>query len=304
MFLHTINNAIYAHVKPSFMTFNLTIFRMDGTFNYEVNTHAHYTKTRAPKDVSSLNISKKQVRNPLGIVALFISLIYGFASLLLGSSAEKLESIERWPIILFIVIFPFSVLYVFYKLVTEHHGKLYSPGDYKADDSFLKTHTVQELEAKLEEEVDEVVALESTNLSLYEADDIRKNIKNKISKAENFVIKEVEKELGIKPKTGIKISQDLYVFDAGYITPKISATMLEVKYYSSAVIHLKTINEFLQRAKLTDDYMSFKTNFIVALVIESDSDSFNMVINKWKNIIKNSGLDIEVRTYIGSKIQA
>lgn len=35
----------------------------------------------------------------------------------------------------------FSYFYfnVFYKLVTEHHGKLYAPGDFKDDGGFLKT---------------------------------------------------------------------------------------------------------------------------------------------------------------------
>ncbi|WP_052956272.1 hypothetical protein [Photobacterium angustum] len=58
--------------------------------------------------------TKDFARNPLGIVALFISLIYGFASLLLGTAADKLESLERWPLLIFIVAFPFSVLWVFF----------------------------------------------------------------------------------------------------------------------------------------------------------------------------------------------
>ena len=83
--------------------------------------------------------AKDLARNPLGIIALFISLIYGFASLLLNSSADKLTEAERWPLILFIVGFPILVLGAFYKLVTDHHGKLYAPGDFKDDRSFLRT---------------------------------------------------------------------------------------------------------------------------------------------------------------------
>jgi hypothetical protein len=251
-----------------------------------------------------LKISKDHVRNPLGVVALFISLIYGFASLLLGSSADKLESVERWPIIIFIVIFPFSVLYVFYKLVTEHHGKLYSPADYKTDDSFLKTLTAQELAAKLEEDVNEVVAIESTNINQNKVSDVREVIKQRIIKVENFVIGEIQKELGIKPRMGINVSPERYVFDAGYINQGALATMLDVKYYSRAVVNFKTINEFLQRAKLTADYMSYNTKFIVALVIDTDSESFNKVIEAWESSIQNSELNIEIRTYIGSQVLA
>lgn len=64
--------------------------------------------------------AKDLARNPLGIIALFISLIYGFANLLLGVAAEKLTVAERWPLILFIVIFPILVLVAFYKLVPDY----------------------------------------------------------------------------------------------------------------------------------------------------------------------------------------
>ena len=49
-----------------------------------------------------VNNAKELARNPLGIIALFISLIYGFASLLLNSSADKLTEVERSPLIAFI----------------------------------------------------------------------------------------------------------------------------------------------------------------------------------------------------------
>lgn len=82
---------------------------------------------------------KDYIRNPLGIVALFISLIYGLATFLLSSTAVDLTVIERWPLIIFIVIFPAIVLFAFYRLVTNHHDKLYAPQDYRDDSSFLQT---------------------------------------------------------------------------------------------------------------------------------------------------------------------
>lgn len=97
--------------------------------------------------------AKELARNPLGIIALFISLIYGFASLLLNSSADKLTEVERWPLIAFIVIFPLLVLGVFYRLVTRHHGKLYAPGDYHKDRSFMRTLSPAEQEERLTAEV-------------------------------------------------------------------------------------------------------------------------------------------------------
>jgi hypothetical protein len=78
-------------------------------------------------------------RNPLGVIGLFISLIYGFANWMLGSSASTLQSSERLIIIWFIVVFPVLILAAFCYLVIKHHGKLYAPKDYKKDESFLQT---------------------------------------------------------------------------------------------------------------------------------------------------------------------
>lgn len=76
-------------------------------------------------------------KNPLGIIALFIVLIYGFACLVVGVSGH-LQSIERLPIIWFMVIFPVIVLGVFAWLVSRHHKKLYAPSDYKDESHFLE----------------------------------------------------------------------------------------------------------------------------------------------------------------------
>jgi hypothetical protein len=83
--------------------------------------------------------AKDLSRNPLGIIAIFIVLVYGFACLLFGFSAGELVSVERQPIIWFVVIFPLIVLALFGWLVSCHHDKLYSPKDYRDDNSFLKT---------------------------------------------------------------------------------------------------------------------------------------------------------------------
>lgn len=76
-------------------------------------------------------------KNPLGIIALFIVLIYGFACLVVGASSN-LAAAERSPIIWFMVIFPIIVLAVFGWLVSRHHTKLYAPSDYKDESHFLE----------------------------------------------------------------------------------------------------------------------------------------------------------------------
>jgi hypothetical protein len=50
--------------------------------------------------------AKGLTRNPLGIIALFVALVYGFATLLLGVSTQRLGCEERLPLVWFVVLFP------------------------------------------------------------------------------------------------------------------------------------------------------------------------------------------------------
>ncbi|MES2674462.1 MAG: hypothetical protein V4660_09480 [Pseudomonadota bacterium] len=83
------------------------------------------------------DMAKSLSKNPLGIISLFIILIYGFAALVVGVSSH-LNPVERFPIILFMVLFPVLVLGVFAWLVSQHYEKLYAPQDYNNDEGFLK----------------------------------------------------------------------------------------------------------------------------------------------------------------------
>ena len=83
--------------------------------------------------------AKGLTKNPLGIIALFISLIYGFACLVLGTSLKNLQGqCERLPLIWFIIIFPILILIAFTFLVVYHHEKLYAPSDFTDEKNFVK----------------------------------------------------------------------------------------------------------------------------------------------------------------------
>lgn len=50
-------------------------------------------------------------KNPLGIIALFISLIYGMSALLLGTSVGRISEVNQNFLIAFIILFPCAVLF-------------------------------------------------------------------------------------------------------------------------------------------------------------------------------------------------
>lgn len=74
-------------------------------------------------------------RNPLGIIALFIVLVYAMASLVLVQG--NFQGPERMPLVWFLVVFPPIVLVAFVFLVAKHHTKLYAPGDFRNEENFV-----------------------------------------------------------------------------------------------------------------------------------------------------------------------
>lgn len=87
--------------------------------------------------IDFVNAAKGLARNPLGIIALFIVLVYGFASLVTvfgGSFSNE----ERLPLIYFLVLFPMVVLGVFAWLVSTHSGKLFAPADFKNEENYVR----------------------------------------------------------------------------------------------------------------------------------------------------------------------
>jgi hypothetical protein len=80
------------------------------------------TFTKSARDLS---------KTPLGIIALFIVLVYGLAALVVGFS--KLPPNEVLPLIWFLVAFPVLVVMLFGWLVSHHHTRLYHPMDIPAE---------------------------------------------------------------------------------------------------------------------------------------------------------------------------
>lgn len=76
-------------------------------------------------------------QNPLGIIALFIVLVYGTASLV-TALADSLSPHERIPLIYFLILFPILVLMVFAWLVSKHNAKLFAPADFKDEDNYVR----------------------------------------------------------------------------------------------------------------------------------------------------------------------
>jgi hypothetical protein len=94
-------------------------------------------------------------RNPLGILAIFLGVLYGIAGLLLGTSNSNSTELNQTLLTILVVLFPFISLATFGWLVAKHHAKLYSPTDFRTDEGFfgsLASATFEEADKKLNHE--------------------------------------------------------------------------------------------------------------------------------------------------------
>ena len=100
-------------------------------------------------DSSFIQSAKSLARNPLGIIALFIVLVYAVASVVISLAKAEFYQHPFHPAVLFLAVFPLIVLGAFTYLVARHHRKLYAPDDYEDQkDFFFGMKVPAELEGK------------------------------------------------------------------------------------------------------------------------------------------------------------
>jgi len=262
--------------------------------------------------------ASKFIKNPLGIIGLFIVLLYGFASLVLGFS-NNLNTEQKWPLIWFLVIFPILILASFLWLVIKHHTKLYSPRDYRTDDSFLQTATLEEQKEKKYEEFIEQEnggvqlssKIPSISPEITEYQDKQKMVKESINKAflaEELVLRELESEYG-KPflrNMKIKSKYSSMIFD-GFNVSKDEIIAVEVKYFRKGLsiqVLEKTIYNMNRIFENVKKDIHNKT-FLILLVIVSEED-MNLNDDRLKIIfdrIKNLPFKIEMKFFNLNKLQ-
>jgi hypothetical protein len=260
--------------------------------------------------------AKDFARNPLGIIALFISLIYGFASLLLNSAAENLTVQERWPLIIFIVVFPILVLVTFYKLVTNHHGKLYAPGDFKDDKSFLRTLSPEEQEEKLEKEIEEslsgdekselspveTIRSESIEQEREKQQRSHREFRDDLKNIENSLINSISSELKVEAERNVGIGETEAKFDAFLQAPSGKFTFLEIKAFRSPHAPLVVLDRILYQAVIADRYFESNFKLILAVVYYFEEEDLERVKRIWRQKIDRCPVDIELRFLPRSEI--
>jgi hypothetical protein len=275
-----------------------------------------------------MNNAKGLTRNPLGIIALFVSLIYGFACLVLSTSISNLvANNERLPVIWFIIIFPIIILIAFIYLVVNHHEKLYAPGDFRGDDAFIQTIDENKRKQRIQEEVENLEAspksddseqkeepesntTEETTIS--KPSEVKTETKSipesalikMYTNAEEWSINELSLKYKVQLKSQVKLRTQLDNFELdGYGTDATSTYVVEVKFWQSSRSNKRLklkIQEFLTKKSRLE--RSFNTpsrsmKIIIALVYDNLSEINQDELRAYLQEIGGSNVILEFFDY-------
>jgi len=259
-----------------------------------------------------LTNAKGLARNPLGIIALFISMIYGFACLVLGISGKSLVHEEKMPLVWFLIFFPVIILLSFLYLVIRHHKKLYAPSDFRDDSGFLFTIDSKNIDERLEAKTNELTVELIQDNSFQNIDNIEKqerelkeeinsrnsetneDLKKKYLMIENLVFSDLESEF--KAPILRSVAGNHFYFD-GMVDLSKEVIGVEVKY--TKLGHLG--NEIvLRRAirNLVDVKRVFSPkNVRFMLIVVHECKNLEILNKDIKRIKESTNNQIEFRIY-------
>lgn len=214
-------------------------------------------------------------RNPLGIIALFIGLVYGIAGYVFSQAVEYLPPSAIDRLTWFLVLFPCLVLVVFAWLVAFHHTKLYSPSDFRTDEGFLKALSPKDQKRRLETEVEqvqeEIETLPEPERRAVAAADNALDVRGKVTLSEDLAIRVLEQELGSP------ISRQVRIGDVGFDgVTAVGGTGygIEVRYISGAGVNTARLAAQMASAAETIKSLGYRNfNLLLALVADDLDDT-------------------------------
>lgn len=253
-------------------------------------------------------VAKKLSHNPLGIIALFIWLVYAIAALVMMCSINYLYPHESLMLLLFIILFPVVILFVFFRLVTAHNEKLYAPKDYRTDDSFLKTLNIEEqikqIDLGIEEQKEQEQEKNEAQPQKAETKLSVKDLRSKYILAENLVFRILESELNVSIKKACRLGpeKDTPILD-GVFFKNEHLNIIEIKLISAPRFALIGIGLFLSR--LYSYYLNQKEKGIypgkmrVLLVVVADgsTDQRNLKFRIKRVIDKYPDIKVDIRLF-------
>ncbi len=255
------------------------------------------------------------VRNPLGIIGLFVTLSYAIAGAVSGFSKDGLPVVLMWMLIIFIVAFPILVLLVFVWLVVRHHDKLYGPKDFDDPEGFIKAMTAKQKLEKLNAEVAEIVSDSASGAQEAEAQEMGEAVEvaNALARdprasymlAEMLVFRKLEEEYGTEVQTSVEVrgggAPDQY-YD-GVIIHRREIIVVEVKYLRRPHLRPAAMDKLLGSAMAASQqyargaFSGLKPRILLALVAEPDLSEMPRLMDRLTERANQSPIPFDVRLF-------
>ena len=231
------------------------------------------------------------MRNPLGIIALFLSVIYGIAGYVISNGFSNLHGCcERLPLIYFIVFFPLIVLGVFTYLVVKHNEKLYAPNDFDNQDGFLlangKNIKPNGPAETLKHSEKIPVSKKKSNICLFAYSSII-NKENEWKNSEEAALRKYSTDHKMEIKTEISLGRN-YVCD-GIAQKDGKNYLFEVKRELSLGNFDITLRRLVALQAILENKQYDNLNFILIFISDRkmEEDKMNGLYSKAKQVIPN-----------------
>lgn len=262
--------------------------------------------------------AKGLAKNPLGIIALFIVLVYGIAGLVLSVAAKSLSADQKTIMIWFLAAFPFAVLFVFAWLVANHHSKLYAPEDYRTDESFWHATPPESQRIRLKAEVDALAdneppdenreisvtapAAESVGDSGAAVAATRRDLRGKVLVSEELALREIEREFGVAVNR--QASVGVTEFD-GVFARSGHGYGVEVKYVRGKRINPGAICQQLNAAAASVARLGWRNfGIVLALVVDGlTGRQLEQQVDALREALAGLNGPVELRVYQLSELQ-
>lgn len=250
---------------------------------------------------------KNFLKNPLGVIALFVTICYLIAGLVFSIGLDKLDGAEeRLPFIWFIIIFPVIIFVVFVLLVCFHHEKLYGPTDFKDETNFIKL-TYPERKAKYMREATENSIYEEQNpIKIENSSEVIRKEKSNICafaySAENsahLAIQKLNKIYNIQFTEEVRSGR--FIYDAiGVIDGK--TYIVECKYIKNMVTVNRLRDTYQQVLVYRESIFKKNPQIIIVYILEKYTADICSKIQEYYNSIEPN-LNIFVFDYNELKTQ-
>lgn len=218
------------------------------------------------------------IRNPLSIIAVFVFLIEGLATISLANT--YLTESQRYWFVIFCATFPVLVLAIFFVITWFRPVNLYGPRDY-ADEKLFYLIMKQ---GKIDDEVNEIVEAGGTN------EEKRGIIRSDIIRAEQLALNELQKEFHSSAMTQIHANNGGFLFD-GVFSRGGKYVYVEVKYLSTGYLPPEILNSIRRFC----DSVGNGPEKIVAVVTKRSLDAEER--EKIENSVKSVSNNVNVRFY-------